>query len=343
MDSPISGFVGNATAVRGLRAALGADRVAHAYLITGPAQVGKRTLASLFAAGIVCPHHTAHSGPCGACRVCRLTGKNALPDVRVIGPEAGSRQVKIEQVRQLERDAERRPYEGDRKAFILIGADAILPDAANALLKTLEEPPDDTTLILTASDLSGVLPTIVSRCREVPLRPVPAIEIQAALEVRGATPEHARLLARQAAGRPGWAIGALADPERVEALRQALDQLEALLAQSRVARLAAAAAYADSAAGREGARAILDHWLGWWRDALLVQQGCEDLVANVDRLESLRRLGATHPTARVWGAIARVQEARQQLDANANVRLVVEALLLDLPEHTAAAGARRAS
>jgi DNA polymerase-3 subunit delta' len=194
--------------------------------------------------------------------------------------------------------------------------------------RTLEEPPDDTVLLLTAADSSQVLPTIVSRCREVPLRTVPAGEIAAALVARGVGETEAGLLARLSGGRPGWAIAAAADPHKLDARTQHVAALEALVAQPRVVRLQAAGSFGDAAATKD----LLDVWLGWWRDALLAQQGCEDLVANVDRLEPLRRLGAPHHAATLWRAMARVQEARQQIDANVNVRLAVEALLLDLPE-----------
>ena len=117
----------------------------------------------------------------------------------------------------------------------------------------------------------------------------------------------------------------------VQAMKSGLDDY-VLKSPKHYARLPAAAKFVDAA----GAKTALDVWLGWWRDALLVQQGCADLVANADRLEPLRRLGAAQPTAQVWRAMARVQETRQQLDANANVRLAMEALLLDLPEQPSA-------
>jgi DNA polymerase-3 subunit delta' len=246
--------------------------------------------------------------------------------VRAIEPEPGRRGVSIDQIRLVEHAAGLRPYEGEWKVFILRGADTMPEPAANALLKTLEEPPEDTVLVLTAADGSQVLPTIASRCREVPLRPVPAAEIAGALRMRGADPETAERLGRLAGGRPGWALSALAHPALAEALGETLDQLEALLAQPHVTRLTAAGSMGDAAA----ADAALDLWLTWWRDALLVQQGCPELVVHRERLESLRRLGA--PPAVIWRALSRIQETRQQLAANVNVRLAVEALLLDLPD-----------
>lgn len=334
MSSAFAAFIGNAAAVTSLRATLAAGRPAHAYLLTGPSQVGKRTLARALAATLVCnvadPQESVLglASPCGTCRACVLGSKDTHPDVRLVEPEAGKRGVTIEQVRQLEHAVGLRPYEATRKVFIITGADALPEPAANALLKTLEEPPGDTILVLTASDVSQVLPTIASRCREVALRPVPVAEITAALTARGAGESEAVRLARLAGGRPGWALAAMADPQALAARSRHVALLETLLAQPRIRRLQAAAGFSEVAITKD----VLDLWLGWWRDALLVQHGCADLAANVDRLPEIERLAAVLPTQSVWAAVKRIQETRQQLDANVNVRLAVEALLLDLPE-----------
>jgi DNA polymerase-3 subunit delta' len=255
-------------------------------------------------------------------------GKDSHPDVRLVEAESGRRGVTIEQVRQLEHAASLRPYEAARKVFIVRGVDAMQDAAANALLKTLEEPPDDTVLVLTATDSSQVLPTIASRCREVALRPVPAEEIEAALGERGVPAGEATRLARLAAGRPGWALAAVGDEKLSAAHERHVEALERLLRRPQVQRLAAASDYGDAAS----AQAALDVWLGWWRDALLTQQGCPELVANVDRLDPLSEAGTALPPAAIWRALTRIQQTRQQLDANANVRLALESLFLDLPE-----------
>src|SRR6266542_857944 len=267
--------------------------------------------------------------PCGTCRACGLVERDAHPDVRLIEALEGKRGIGIEQIRQLEHQAALRPYESDRKALILTDADAMTDDAGNALLKTLEEPPQDTLLLLTAADTSQVLPTIASRCQEVALRPVPGEEIENALHARGVELSRARLLARLAGGRPGWAIAAAESPELLEAREKHLSLLERLLGRPTADRLAGAAVFAESATVRETARAALDAWQTWWRDALLVAEGCSDLIVNVDRLEALTRLRPS--AAACWHAVRRLQAAREQLDANANVRLVVEGVLLDLP------------
>jgi DNA polymerase III subunit delta' len=358
---PFESFIGNAAAVGFLRAAVRSGRSAHAYLLTGPAQVGKHTLAQAVAAGLVCqaqptpPEPNAstpltldlvlESGspvappseprepsqaiiPCGRCRACLKAAKGSHPDILVVAPESGKRGIVIEQIRQLEHMAGMRPYEAERKVFILLDVETMTEPAANALLKTLEEPPSETVLVLTASDSAQVLPTIASRCQEVPLRAVPTAELQAALIAREAEPDLALLLARLAAGRPGWSLATLADPTRLEHRQAQVETLESLLAQAPVRRLAAAGTFGDATSTNE----VLDVWLTWWRDALLLQQGCAELVTNVDRLFQLEGLGAVHDVGTCWQALVRIQEARQQVDANVNVRLAVEALLLDLPQ-----------
>lgn len=367
---PFELFIGNASAASVVHAALVSGKGAHAYLLTGPDQVGKRAMAQMLAAGLVCELQTAPATsepiasapqpldlgltipgldlpaaasnqdtgatwesiaalpPCGACRACLKAAKGAHPDIHLVAPEATRRGIVIEQVRQLEHAAGLRPYEAHYKAFILLNVEAMTEAAANALLKTLEEPPQDTVLILTASDSAQVLPTIASRCQEVALRPVPAEEIAAGLVTRGVDAAQAQLLARLAAGRPGWALAAASDPSLLEARQEQLSSLEQLLPQPPVRRLPIAATFSDAAS----TKAVLDLWLTWWRDALLVKQGCADLIANVDRLPQLEQIGATHSTHACWQALKRIQETRQQIDANANVRLAVEGLLLALPQ-----------
>jgi DNA polymerase-3 subunit delta' len=304
-----------------------AGRVAHAYLLTGPAHVGKRTLARWLAAALVCEAEESASAPCEHCGACRLTAKHTHPDVQEVLAEAGRRAVTIEQVRQLEHAAGLRPYQAQRKVFVVAGVDAMQDAAANALLKTLEEPPDDTVLILTAADVSQVLPTVASRCRQVPLRPVPPAVIEQALAKRGVAPGEAATLARLAAGRPGWAIAAAGDPSRLEAHAAHLAALEQALGQSPAGRLHAAAAFGEPATAQQA----LEAWLTWWRDALLVQQRAGELVVHVNRVERIASMSGSLTPEAIRGALVRTQEARQHLDANANARLVVEALLLDLP------------
>ena len=325
----LNGLIGNNAAAASLRNALRGRAAAHAYLLTGPEGIGKRTLARWAAATLVC---TAESGepPCGMCRACDQVSRDAHPDVLVLCPDEGHVRIRVRQIRSFEHDIALKPYAAERKVAIVLGVDRIETEAANALLKTLEEPPEGTLLLLTATDAAQVMPTIGSRCQEVALRPVPTEAIERELVSRGAEAERATLLSRLAGGRPGWALRALEDSTLLEGRQKQLEQLEALLERPPATRLGATQVYTDSAAGRAAALAALSAWLTWWRDALLVREGCEELVVNVDRLEGLRRVGAS--AGECWRAVRRIQEARELLDANVNVRLVVEGVLLELPD-----------
>src|SRR5688572_13951637 len=221
-------LIGNNAAAAFLRNALLGRLGAHAYLLTGPTGVGKRTLARWAAASLVCSKVTGNR-PCSECRGCRQVAREVHPDVLLLAPDEGHVRIRVRQIRAFEHDIALKPYEAERKVAIVSGADRIEDEAANALLKTLEEPPEGTVLLLTATDAAQVMPTIASRCQEVALRPVPAEEIERALLERGAEPERARLVARLAGGRPGWAIRALDEPPLLEARTQQLDLLESLV------------------------------------------------------------------------------------------------------------------
>ena len=175
-------------AVTQLRQSLVHDRVAHAYLFCGPPQVGKTHLARLWAQALLCPRPEP---PCGQCPSCRKIDHGTHPDVQLLAGQGAGQSIKIHQVRALQREAVLLPYEGPRRVFILRRFDLATVEAANSLLKTLEEPPAHVVLILTAVDASALPPTVVSRCQRLDLRPVPPGVIQSALEQEGAPPDRA--------------------------------------------------------------------------------------------------------------------------------------------------------
>ncbi|MFH1134542.1 MAG: DNA polymerase III subunit delta' [Pseudomonadota bacterium] len=167
-------IIGHERAKHLVQAMLAGGRLPHALLITGPAGVGKRTLARTLAQAVNC------DGPdpteaCGVCPACRKIEKNNHPDVFELEPEGKLRVIKIDSIRELRRNIGFRPYEGRCKVYIIRDADRLQAqkdEAANALLKTLEEPPPRSLLILTAPRESDLLPTIVSRCLRLKLAPL---------------------------------------------------------------------------------------------------------------------------------------------------------------------------
>ncbi len=203
--------VGQAKAVNLLQRSLENGRLAHAYLFVGPRHVGKMTLALNLAQALNCQEEER---PCGSCRSCSRIALGHHPDVQVLGrnhsADAPKKEIGIDQMREIQHAASLRPYEGSYRVFIIDGAEHLSEEAANSLLKTLEEPAADVVFLLLTTD-EGLLPsTIVSRCQKIELPPIPTKTIeQALIEHWGATEERARGLARMCHGGLGWAISAL--------------------------------------------------------------------------------------------------------------------------------------
>ena len=186
------GIIGHEWAIEFLRRSISRGRTAHAYLLSGPAGVGKALLALRLAQALNC--ETGGPDPCLACRACKRIERGNYPDVRIGGmaaqaaglkPEDAARQkeLKIDTVREWQSDINLRPYEGRRRVFILHDAEKLSDAAANAMLKTLEEPPPYATLVLVANTAGDLLPTIVSRCQPIKLRPVPRAQVAASATV----------------------------------------------------------------------------------------------------------------------------------------------------------------
>jgi DNA polymerase-3 subunit delta' len=321
------GVVGHSWAVRLLRRAVERDELSHAYLLTGAPGVGKMTLARALAAAVLC---TGQPRPCGACRSCRLVASGNHPDLHLVAPASRAGWLQIDQVRELRRQLALTPHSAQRRVAILEQFERAAPAAANAFLKTLEEPPDYVLLILLAPDTDSLLPTIVSRCQVIPLRPLAAGEIERALVARwGVEAERARLLARLCGGRIGWAVQAAAEPAVLERRQKRLDELMALERAALVERFAYAEAMSVDI---ESASETLELWALWWRDVMLLASGVEDSLANVDRRELLEEqafwLGAQKAAELVHATRAAVDNLRR----NVNPRLALETLLAyDLP------------
>ncbi len=331
--------IGHGWAVQALQRALTTGRLPHALLLTGPAQVGKAHLAREFAAALNCQSAgLASSQPCGHCRACTLTAQGLHPDLALVAPEgehARTARIKIDQVRGLQRALALTPVEGRWRIAILSDFEMATEEAANALLKTLEEPPAHAILLLTSVDAGLLLPTIVSRCQVLALRMVAQAEIARALQERlGLPAERADALARLAGGRVGWALRAAQEPALVEARAQSLDGLAELLRSGRAARLNMAERYAR----QEDLLERLRLWQGWWRDVTLTCAGCEELVAHVDRLPELRRAAQAHTLATAQAALRGIESSLAQLQQNVNPRLALEVLFLSWQRLSAAPG-----
>lgn len=334
-------IIGHTWAVDYLRRSIVWQHVAHAYLLAGPANVGKGTLALRLSQALVCERATGD--PCSQCRACKRVASGNHPDMRTISlatqhagqkpDEAKGRELKIDTVREWQRDIDLRPFEAGRRVFILDDADKLTDQAANAMLKTLEEPPPYAVLILIAHGAGDLLPTIVSRCRVLRLRPVARAEMSLALQGRyNVVPADADLLAAWSGGRPGWALTAINDPDLLEQERVQLDALLDLRTAGRVARLKWAEERAkEYRTDQQTVVGQLRLWQSWWRDVLLVTSGCSEAITYLDRRADLQAVAATVSLANVHSFLCRLDQTRDRLADNVNPQLALENLALHLP------------
>lgn len=293
----------------------------HAYLITGPEGVGRRALAMSFAGALLCERPPAAGATCGACRACRQVPLATYPDLHVVQRLEDRQGIAIEQVRELQRQLSLTSLAGGRRVALIADIDRASLGAANALLKTLEEPPPRVVLILTGVDAEEIPATIVSRCEKLNLRPVAGAEIASALERRGARPAEASEWARLSAGRPAWGVAMMDDPTIRRRQEEHSAALREVLAANLERRFVLAEMWKDDADLEER----LSVWLSLANDAL---RSGESLGAKPG--------GAAGAPDRSAGRaiVQSIVRTLEGLRHNVNVRLALELLMLELPRST---------
>lgn len=337
----LSNIRGQERAVSLLRSSLERGRVHHAFLLSGPQGVGKETTALALAASLLCPERgEGEADACGTCLSCGKVERGTHPDLLQFLPEASavergllakedlprapSRDLKIEQIRSLERSLSVAPVESARRVVFLLEADSMNVPAQNAFLKTLEEPPAGTHLLLVATSGDSLLPTIRSRCVRLPFLPLPKAQVAAWLE------EDRKLdgeIAQLVAGLSGGSLGEAArwDEAALRERGEVLAAVEALEAGNFRAVLALAERMAQG--GRDAAAASLDALGLFYLDAARLGEGLPpERLANRDLLPLLE--SASHRG--VGDALGRhrlVEQARGALRRHGIPRLAMERLL----------------
>ena len=312
-------------------------RQSHAYLLSGPPHVGKMALAINLSQSVNCIE--GPGVPCGSCTQCTRIAQGRHADIRTLAPGKGEEArsartvIGINEIKEALRRVNLNPYEGSTSVVILDCAESMSDEAANALLKTLEEPPPQVMFLLLTANDSAVLPTIRSRCQSLSLLPLSKEQmVERLINTHQAAPEQAEQLSRLSRGCLGWAISALNDDQVLEQRQADLEKLQETLDAGLETRFTYANEVASLfASDREAAKDLLALWLRWWRDLLLIKEGAEEFLHNTDHADSLRVQASGLSTAAIVQFIKRLMQTLSNLDSNVSPRLAMEVLMLNLP------------
>ncbi len=322
---PFTDITGHEQSIALLRASLSNKRLAQAYLFHGDAHIGKRMTAVRLAQVLSCdrPVPTETPDSCGQCRSCLQIAAQTHPDYFVIEPdaEAATPQIKIEQIRELEQQFVYRPLIGEQKICLIDDADRMTIGAANALLKTLEEPPGHSLFILVTSRLHALPITIRSRCQALRFTSPARTQVEAALILqRELPPDDARFLALLTDGRIGEALTTnVAEVHTRQHECLTLVKPESLTSSTAI--LSASESLAKSDRGAETLR-----WLTRWiRDLVIVLvNGEHDQLLHLDQLPQLQRFAERANIDHLLTLLSDIEKHTQQATRHLNVQMALE-------------------
>lgn len=320
--------LGQERAVKMLQKALTGERLAHAYLFYGPSGVGKKLTACQFIRALYCISTSPDA--CGACAACRKITDGNHPDVIRVSAEETS--IKIDQVRAVQHRLSYKPYEKQRTTVLVDGCEQLTLPAANALLKTLEEPPDNTLLLLLTGHKAALPVTIVSRCQLVPFLPLTPAHLYTIFTRHGMKPETAQLAAALAEGQ--------ADRFAAENFSHTLDVRQtAYTALQHVARAQGMTPFLQArqlAAKREQCEELL-HWLSLFlRDLTIFKVAPSARLHNHDLQTDLASIAQHTPLHHLIEAFVQLQRFRSYLSLNSNPQLIFEQSLIQIHQTLAA-------
>ncbi|MBM7855170.1 DNA polymerase-3 subunit delta' [Desulfohalotomaculum tongense] len=316
-------IIGHSQNIRTLLKAVKDSKVAHAYLFIGPEGVGKTTTGAAFARALLC-ENPADGDSCGTCRHCRQVDGGNHPDLHQITPAGAV--IKLEQIHQLQKNVYYRSYQGGRQVYIIKKCDVMTAEAANSLLKTLEEPPGNAVFILISSRPYALLPTILSRCQQFWFKPMSVNQIVEGLTfLAGVSGKQGQMIASMAGGSLGRAL-ALHRGD-IQSRRKRVLKIFERIASGNIVELLRESA--DLSADRGMAVQWIELIQLWLRDLLIWKlTGDKTLVINSDMVEELDKWAREYNSRRLVDMMEEIERARARLEARGNTRLVLDALFL---------------
>lgn len=350
MTSGFESIIGQERPIRLLTTLLRNGTIPHALLFIGIEGVGKQTAAMAFAMACNCEAQEAEqlfketktqvenvhttlgqittTGACGCCRSCRKIQSGNHPDIILVKPSGPF--IRIGQIRDLCHILAMKPYEARVRVVIISNAQAMNPAASNALLKVLEEPPKRTVLILTAIQTSDLLPTVVSRCQHIRFNPISQKNLEALLmEKQGVNPDDAKTISTMANGSFSKAISMISPLNHVNWRNQKnwlINEVESLSTRPIVSLMAFAAKLSKN---KEILADSLEVIKSWFRD-LVIYKYQPEKITNKDLVDKIKRSSKKMTASSLLLKIYDIQSAQKNIQANTNLRLTIEVLIMRL-------------
>jgi len=330
-----SDIIGHDREIGILKGAIVKNRVAHSFLFCGPGGIGKRMTAQAFARALNCNEVADDS--CGECPTCRRIDGGADPNVIFVQPRESEKKgggvdmvsgtIRIEEIRNIQH---RLAYgtDGGKKVCIVDGAEKMNTQTANAFLKTLEEPPEDTVIILIVSQATALLPTILSRCQRINFSPLKLEVVEKLVAERLAlSTERCRLIAALSGGSLGRALEGW-DEALFEERKRVVDGLMTLSSGD----VMDVFTLADEVARGESIGDTFEIMKIWYRDLALRQEGWDEMVVNSDMPEALQKMGDGQSFDAIWESFQAIGQAERDIlpPRNGNKQLTLEVLFMDL-------------
>ena len=320
--------VGHETIINYFQNALRIQKFSHAYILNGEDGMGKSLLASIFAATLQCEAHDVN--PCGVCKSCLQAVSGNHPDIKYITHEKAS--ISVDDIRnQLNNDVQIKPYSSKYKVYIIDEAEKLTEQAQNALLKTIEEPPEYAVILLLTNNSNLFLETIVSRCVNLNLKAVPKESIKKYLMEQVKVPDYqAELSATFSNGNLGKAIQ-LSNSEEFAFMKEEVVRLMKSVDDYELSQIMEA--IKKIAENKSAIHSYLDLILIWYRDVLIFKATMDaNLIFYKDEVQDIKKQGSNKSFEALDHIIKALEDTKKRLLANVNFEIAMELLLLAMKE-----------
>lgn len=318
-------IIGQEEAIEILKDEIEKDRISHAYLFSAKEGSGKSKLAFEFAKASFCEELGIDS--CGSCINCRKMDHNNHPDFKIISVLEVKTAISIDQIRELKKEIAYKPYDSDHKIYIIESAEKLTKQAANSLLKTLEEPPSFATIILLVEDSGKLLPTLVSRCQQIKLSSVAQSKIKDLLLAEGLNKMQSEIVSSAAAGSPGKALEITKIDNYFEQRQEIYDFLKKIESKNTIEIFAITDKLCSLL---KNDFPCFDLLSDWYRDIMMIKQDYLDAVINQDYLEDLKKLAADLSLQNIIRNLELIAQSQEYIERNIREKLSLEVLFFKL-------------